>query len=376
MKIKRLNILMLITLSIATINLKVMAQNGEKYTEIKTVRTSEIIDVSADSLWEIINQPDISVWSTLLDSTKFFGTEKFEGILWSKRVSIVNYKGHHESHEDLIFYDPVNRIIKFASTKFPRFIISNQTHYEVVDHGHHKSALKTTTLMNMKKFQAFFLKKPMLKAINKNGDGLAYDIKYYAENGDVSPSKKDRIKELEKDEANQKPKYKIVEKTLKSEIINISADSLWAICREFDKTAEWTSTLKHSYGTGESQFEGATCSSRICETDFGKGKVIEELVMFSDENKELSYNLTEGAPGFITLANNHWRVTKIGNNQSKIEMNVTMYMKKFAGFFLSGLIKNQMIKQVGIVLEELKIYAETGEISEAKKKQIEKQKKK
>lgn len=172
----------------------------------------------------------------------------------------------------------------------------------------------------------------------------------------------------------QEEKRKIINETLMSEVINVSADSLWAICSKFDKTAEWTSTLNHSYGTGKSEFEGATCSSRTCETDFGKGMVVEELIMFNDENKELSYNLTEGAPGFITLANNHWKVIEIGDNQSKIKMNVTMHMKKFAGFFFGGLIKKQMRKQVNIVLKELKFYAETGEVSEAKKKQIRKRK--
>ncbi len=171
-------------------------------------------------------------------------------------------------------------------------------------------------------------------------------------------------------------RYRIIERELSSDIINVSADSLWAICRQFDKGAEWTSTLRHSYGTGKPQHEGAPCSSRTCEID-GKGsKVVEELIMFSDENKELSYNLTEGAPAFITLANNHTRIVEVGDNQSKVEMNVTMHMKKFAGFFLGGLITRQMEKQVKIVMEELKIYAETGEVSEAKKKQLENQKKK
>ncbi|WP_298503481.1 SRPBCC family protein [uncultured Maribacter sp.] len=347
-----------------------MAQNGEKYTEIKTVRTSEIIDVSADSLWKIINQPDISVWSTLLDSTKFFGAEKFKGVPWSKRVSIVNTKGHHESHEDLIVYDPVNRIIKFASTKFPRFIISNETHYEVIDYGHNKSALKTTTLMNMKKFHAFFLKKPMLKVINKNGDELSYDIKYYAENEDVSPSKKDRIKELEKDEANQKSKYRIVKKKLKSDTINVSADSLWAILREFDKVSDWTSTLDHSEGAGEAKFEGTTCNERVCVSNHKK--LVEELIMFSDEKKELAYELTEGAPGFVKLAQNHWKVYKISQNKSVVEMNVTMHLTKFMGFILGRVITKTMTKQVLLVLNDLKIYAETGEISEEKKIRISK----
>lgn len=171
----------------------------------------------------------------------------------------------------------------------------------------------------------------------------------------------------------QKKKHKIINETLISEIIDVSADSLWAICREFDKTAEWTSTLNHSYGTGEPQLKGATCSSRTCETNLGKrNKVIETLIMFSDEKKELAYNLTEGAPDFIMLASNHWKIIDVGPNQSKIEMRVTIKMKKIAGFFLGGLITKQMKKQVTIVLEELKIYAETGEVSRAKKEQIEK----
>ena len=363
---------MLFALFITAFNSKVMAQNKKKYSEIKTIRTSETINISADSVWNIIKHPDISIWSTLLDSTDYFGPEIFEGITWSKRVSSVNSKGHHKSHEDLIVYTPESRIIRFASTKFPKFIISNETQYEVIDTGHNKSVVKITTVMYMKKFQAFFLKKPMLKAINKNANGIFYDVKYYAEKGELSPSKKNRIQQLQKEELKQESKFKIVKETLTSNIINVSADSLWAICREFDKTAEWTSTLNHSYGSGEFSFEGATCSTRTCETNIGKGnKVTEELILFSDENRELAYNLTEGAPGFISLASNHWKVVEISKNQSRIVMDITMHMKPISGFFLSALITQQMKKQVRIVQNELKIYAETGEVSEAKKRQLE-----
>lgn len=169
----------------------------------------------------------------------------------------------------------------------------------------------------------------------------------------------------------QEKKQKIVNEVLTSQIINVSADSLWAICREFDKTAQWTSTLKHSYGTGEPQHKGASCSTRICDTSFGKGnQVAEKLILFSDDTKELSYNLIKGAPSFITLANNHWKVFEVASNKSKIEMNITLHMKRFAGFFLGRIITTQMKKQINIVLDELKIYAETGKVSEAKKKQM------
>ena len=96
--------------------------------------------------------------------------------------------------------------------------------------------------------------------------------------------------------------------------------------------------------------------------------------MFKDDQKELAYELTEGAPGFVKLVKNHWKVHEISANQSTVEMNVTMNLSKFMGFFLGGAITKQMSKTVKLVQSELKIYAETGEVSEAKKAQITKNK--
>ncbi len=98
--------------------------------------------------------------------------------------------------------------------------------------------------------------------------------------------------------------------------------------------------------------------------------------MFSDENMELAYVMTKGAPGFVKLAKNHWTVHKINTNQCLVQMNVTMRLSKFMGSFLGGIITKEMTKQVVTVLDDLKIYAEIGEISEAKKVQIAKLKKK
>ncbi|PCJ97190.1 MAG: hypothetical protein COA50_06005 [Flavobacteriaceae bacterium] len=166
---------------------------------------------------------------------------------------------------------------------------------------------------------------------------------------------------------NQK-KVKVIQKTLLSDTINVPADSLWVILRAFDKVAHWTSELEHSEGVGQAKFEGATCNKRVCLQD-GK-KLVEELTMFSDEKRELAYELREGAPGFVKLAKNHWRVIEISPNQSKVQMDVTIHLSKFMGFFLGGIITKTMTKKVGIVLDELKIYAETGEVSEAKKRQL------
>lgn len=67
---------------------------------------------------------------------------------------------------------------------------------------------------------------------------------------------------------------------------------------------------------------------------------------------------------------NHWKVYSIGHLQSQVKMDVTMHLSKFMGFFLGRAITKEMSKQVSIVLTDLKIYAETGEVSEAKKVQM------
>ena len=60
----------------------------------------------------------------------------------------------------------------------------------------------------------------------------------------------------------------------------------------------------------------------------------------------------------------------IGPNQCKTEMTVTMHLKPLMGFLMGGMFKKNIHKILDEVIEDLKIYAETGKISEAKEKRI------
>ena len=163
--------------------------------------------------------------------------------------------------------------------------------------------------------------------------------------------------------ANSKKKYRELKYSLTSEIINIPAQSLWAIVSQFDKVHEWTSTLRHSTGVGTPDLKGAPCRERVCETNIrGFKKVVETLTMYNDEKMELAYELTEGRPGFIYLASNHWKVIDLGLGRSQIQMDITNRMSRFAGFLIGSKIKKIALKQVGIVMKELKVYAETGNV--------------
>ena len=62
----------------------------------------------------------------------------------------------------------------------------------------------------------------------------------------------------------------------------------------------------------------------------------------------------------------------LGNNQSALDMEVTMNMKKFAGSLMGGMFKKNLNKLFPVLFNDLKIYAETGDVSADKKNRKEK----
>lgn len=174
-------------------------------------------------------------------------------------------------------------------------------------------------------------------------------------------------------------KYKEIRITKTSETINVSADDLWQIVGPgFQNVGDWITTIDLSTGFGEPEFEGATCSERTCHVNFaGYDKVSEKLTMYNKANRELAYKVTDGMPGFVLYAYNHWTITEIGPNQCTAQMVSTLHLKRFQGFFLGRIMKRKFGKGLDKVFVELKAYAETKEVSEAKKlriKELEKKK--
>ena len=370
MKSEKFKFLMLIGLALTIFNSTVMAQKEKKYKAIKMDRQSDVINVSADSLWNIVRQfDDVAIWSSAMDKITLHGEPEFEGATCNSRTC-ESAQGFGTVKEKMTLFNNELRELAYESTEGgPNFLLYGQNHWTIVELGPKKSALKVDFEMHLKRFSGFFISGIIKNAISKGLPVFFSDLKTYAETGEVSKAKKDRIKKFE-----EKKKYRVINKTLTSNTINVTSDSLWAILRKFDKVADWTSTLTHSEGADDGKFEGASCNKRICEAP--NNKFVEKLTLFNDKKKELAYELTEGAPGFVKLATNHWKVYEIGPNQSELQMDINMHLSKFMGFFLGDAITNSMTKQVLIVLSDLKIYAETGEVSEAKKKQLEKLNKK
>ncbi len=163
-------------------------------------------------------------------------------------------------------------------------------------------------------------------------------------------------------------KYKEISLVRESEKINVPADKLWEIVGPgFENAGVWSTAVDHSVGSGKADFSGATCSTRACDLNAkGFDKITETLIKYDDRTQELEYIVDEGMPGFVTYASNHWQVIDLGNGQSALKMNISMKTKKFMGTLMGGMMKKNIDNTMSSVFRDIKVYAETGQISKEK----------
>lgn len=166
--------------------------------------------------------------------------------------------------------------------------------------------------------------------------------------------------------------YKEVLMTKTSPAINVSTDKLWEIIGPgFADAGLWSTAIDYSEGSGEAEFEGATCSERACELNAsGFDQVGEKITKYNAQTKEVSYKVLHGMPGFVTFAENNWIVVDLGNNQSALKMSLTMHMKKFMGALMGGMMSKKLDKLFDLLFNDLTVFAETGKVSTEKAERI------
>ena len=169
-----------------------------------------------------------------------------------------------------------------------------------------------------------------------------------------------------------KSKVKVIQETKISPVFNVSADAVWKIIGPgFKNVSVWSRAVDHASTSGQPEFEGASCRNRSCDLNAsGFSKISETVIEYDANRRTLGYSVDAGIPGFVTYMANNWRVIEVGPNQCKTEMTVTMHLKPLMGFLMGGMFKKNVHKILDEVIEDLKIYAETGKISEAKEKRI------
>lgn len=161
-------------------------------------------------------------------------------------------------------------------------------------------------------------------------------------------------------------------------IINVPAEKLWEMVGPgFVEVYKWSSNVDHASGKGTGQFEGAVCEERFCDVNVsGFSKISEVLTQYDDTKMNLAYQVNSGMPSFVSKAVNDWTVIPMEGGRSKLVMKATFATKGIMGFLMNGMLKKNLTQTLETILLDAKIYAETGRVSEAKAKRIEKLKKK
>ncbi len=167
-------------------------------------------------------------------------------------------------------------------------------------------------------------------------------------------------------------KVKKLELQRTGDTINVSADRLWEIVgTDFANVGIWSTAVDHSVGKGDPEFAGATCTTRGCELNAkGFNNILEELTEFNDTTQQLTFIVIDGMPGFVTSAKSHWEIIALSDSTSTMKIVSSIEMKPFMGSLMGGMLKKNITKIIPTVLDDLKVYAETGTISESKQKRM------
>ncbi len=154
----------------------------------------------------------------------------------------------------------------------------------------------------------------------------------------------------------------------KSIEVDVDASRLWEIvAHDFDRVGEWSSAVQSSGVNEEAAVpEGATVGGRVCATDFGDLK--ETFTAYDEQNRTFTFQVT-GMPSFITLAQNTVEVTPAGVDRSEVSLNIRMETNT-VGKVMGPMFAIKLKNTLDTFLQELKAFAERGELSSRKQKQL------
>ena len=158
----------------------------------------------------------------------------------------------------------------------------------------------------------------------------------------------------------------------KKATFNVSADRLWSILAdEFDKVGEWASGIDSS-GPNPSAvaLEGAPMGGRVCQVP-GFGDIDETFTSFNAENRSFAFAATATKiPSFVNNLTNHTSVKALGSEKSELQLKLTADTDGIRGAIVKPLMARKFSTAIDLVIEDLRVYAESGQISEQKTKAL------
>jgi hypothetical protein len=157
--------------------------------------------------------------------------------------------------------------------------------------------------------------------------------------------------------------------------IDATVEELWQILSgAFTDVATWASPVNWSKPNPQATevLDGAPTGGRICDVP-GFGLTDERIIRFDAESHTIGYNVTaEKIPGFVSNVQNIWTLREAVPEAVHVSSNLTADVRGIRGLFLGRTMKSQFGKTIDRSIEDLRVYAETGEVSEHKRRRDEK----
>ena len=161
----------------------------------------------------------------------------------------------------------------------------------------------------------------------------------------------------------------------KSLEVNTNAAKVWELIGpEFLNISEWGRGVAKSWDneSAPKKFEEAPAGGRYCEVR-GFGQLEENIIHYDNGKYEISWSAVgDKMPGFVSDLQNQIKVEAIDENTCRISSHLSANLNGLMGFLMGFMLKKNFNKLVIGFLNDWKTYAETGEVSETKKRELKK----
>ena len=157
----------------------------------------------------------------------------------------------------------------------------------------------------------------------------------------------------------------MIEIELNTEIARTAADCWQVFGTRYTDIHLWKSGITASNAEGEAFGESPVGSSRITTPTISFS---EKLIHFSNAERAFTYQIV-GLPFVVSSGSNAWKFTE-AEGKATLHMHLRLQTATGFGWLLNGLLRKNLTKEMGKLLQEFKYYMENGKVHPRKAKEL------